>query len=143
MDYIETIFLAGDGAPWIKKGLDEIHKTKYVLDRYHLNKYVLMATGHCPKKKFNLWLGLNRANYKLVRSTFKAIFEKAENEDQKEKVRKARGYIHSNWVGVENYAKYPNPEGCSAEAHVSHVLASRMSFRPLPGQKMVQREWLY
>jgi len=28
MDHIETIFLAGDGANWIKSGLKEIHKTK-------------------------------------------------------------------------------------------------------------------
>ena len=58
MDYIETIFLAGDGANWIKNGLKEIPKTKYILDRYHLNKYVIMATGHCPKKRHLLWLGL-------------------------------------------------------------------------------------
>jgi hypothetical protein len=131
MDHIETIFLAGDGAPWIKMGLKEIHKTKYVLDRYHLNKYVLKATGHYPKQRSNLWLGLNQAKFKWVRSTFKILSEKAENEDQKERVKKARSYIYSNWAGIENYANDPNAEGCSAEGHVSHVLASRMSSRPL------------
>ena len=131
MDYIETIFLAGDGANWIKNGLKEIPKTKYILDRYHLNKYVIMATGHCPKKRHLLWLGLNKANYKFTKETFKVISEKAENAKHKKAVKDARNYIYSNWAGVENYAKDPNAEGCSAEAHVSHVLASRMSSRPL------------
>lgn len=131
MDYIETIYLAGDGANWIKNGLKEIPKTKYILDRYHLNKYVLMATGHCPKEKFNLWLALNTANYKSVRLTLKEINEKAEKEEEKDRVKDARSYIYSNWAGIENYANEPNAEGCSAEGHVSHILASRMSSRPL------------
>ena len=131
MDYIETIFLAGDGGSWIKNGLKEIHKTKYILDRYHLNKYVLLATGHCPKKKFDLWLGLNRADYNFVSSTFKEIYEKTENEEQKKRVKTARDYIYSNWHGINNYVNDQYAEGCSAEGHVSHVLASNMSSRPL------------
>jgi len=131
MDYIETIFLAGDGANWIKTGLKEIQKTKYILDRYHLNKYVLKATGHCPKKRHFLWLGLNTANYKCVKGTFRAISQKAENGKHKKAVKEARNYIYSNWAGINNYVNDPNAEVCSAEGHVSHVLASRMSSRPL------------
>jgi len=131
MDYIETIFLAGDGANWIKTGLKEIHKTKYILDRYHLNKHVIKATAHYPEQRSNLWLGLNQAKIKWVRSTFKILSEKAENEEQKKRVKEARSYIYSNWAGIENYVNDPNAEGCSAEGHVSHVLASRMSSRPL------------
>ena len=131
MDHIDTIYLAGDGAKWIKTGLKEIPKTKYILDRYHLNKYVLMATRHCPKEMFNLWLALNTANYESVRLTFKEINEKAENKKEKDRVKDARSYIYSNWAGIENYANESNAEGCSAEGHVSHILASRMSSRPL------------
>lgn len=135
MDQIETIYLAGDGAPWIKNGLKEIHKTKYILDKYHLNKYVLLGTGHCPKKRHLLWYGLNNANLKFVKTVFKEINEKAENEEQKEKIKKSRNYIYANWAGIENSAKDPNAEGCSAEGHVSHVLASRMSSRPMGWSK--------
>lgn len=135
MDQIETIYLAGDGARWIKNGLKEIHKTKYILDRYHLNKYVLHGTGHCPKKRHLLWFGLNRANLKFVKEVFKEINEKAESEEQKEKVKESRNYIYANWAGIENLAKDPNAQGCSAEGHVSHVLASRMSSRPMGWSK--------
>ena len=92
---------------------------------------VLLATGHCPKKKFDLWLGLNRADYNFVSSTFKEIYEKTENEEQKKRVKTARDYIYSNWHGINNYVNDQYAEGCSAEGHVSHVLASRMSSRPL------------
>lgn len=46
MDSIEKIYLSGDGAPWIKNGLSWINKSIYVLDRYHLSKYVTQATAH-------------------------------------------------------------------------------------------------
>ena len=35
---IERIYLHGDGASWIKKGIDYLPKSQFVLDRYHLNK---------------------------------------------------------------------------------------------------------
>ena len=45
IDTIEKIYLSGDGAPWIKNGLGWINKSIYVLDRYHLSKYVTQATA--------------------------------------------------------------------------------------------------
>lgn len=36
---IEKIYLSGDGASWIKNGLEWIKGSRYVLDRYHLSKY--------------------------------------------------------------------------------------------------------
>ena len=46
IDMVETIYLSGDGASWIKQGLDWIPKSRFVLDNYHLNKYVKEATAH-------------------------------------------------------------------------------------------------
>ncbi len=40
LDLVEDIFIAGDGANWIKSGLEIINGSKYVLDHYHLSKYV-------------------------------------------------------------------------------------------------------
>ncbi|NLM98389.1 MAG: ISLre2 family transposase, partial [Halanaerobiaceae bacterium] len=51
LDNIETIYLAGDGPSWIREGLNWLPCSRYVLDRYHLNKYVLRATGHIPGKR--------------------------------------------------------------------------------------------
>jgi hypothetical protein len=38
IDSIEKIYLSGDGAHWIKNGLNWIKGSIYVLDRYHLSK---------------------------------------------------------------------------------------------------------
>jgi len=40
MDSVEVIYLSGDGVAWIKQGLDWIPKSKFILDNYHLNKYI-------------------------------------------------------------------------------------------------------
>lgn len=40
MDYLEKVYLCGDGAAWIKAGCDYIDKSIFVLDRFHRNKYI-------------------------------------------------------------------------------------------------------
>lgn len=37
------IYLHGDGAPWIKEGLEYIPNCQFVLDRYHKNKAIKQA----------------------------------------------------------------------------------------------------
>ncbi|NLM63594.1 MAG: hypothetical protein GX190_04705 [Mollicutes bacterium] len=73
LDEIETIYLGGDGVAWIKEGINWLPKVKYVLDRYHLNKYITVAIGHLPKMRPRLWEGLNRCDIVAVKETFKEI----------------------------------------------------------------------
>lgn len=135
LDAIETIYLAGDGASWITEGLNWLPRSRYVLDRYHLNKYVLQATGHMPTKRPEVWDGLNRCDYKRVKEVFKEIIKDTERETKKEAVKEAYKYILKHWGGIEIYSKDPNVLGCSAEGHVSHVLSDRMSSRPMGWSK--------
>lgn len=39
-------------------------------------------------------------------------------------------YIKNQWKGIESNIKNKNHLGCSAEGHISHILASKMSSRP-------------
>src|SRR6056297_319574 len=143
LDEIETIYLAGDGAEWIKEGLHWLPKVKYILDRYHLNKYVSKATGHRPKMGFKLWEALNECDLEQVEEVFAAIIEDTEKETKLNTVKKSRHYILSNWSGIVRYREDPNAMGCSAEGHVSHILAHRMSSRPMgwsiPGAEQMSR----
>ena len=41
------IYLHGDGASWIKKGLEWLPNAVFVLDSYHKNKYVMTLTAGC------------------------------------------------------------------------------------------------
>lgn len=45
-------------------------------------------------------------------------------------MKKAKRYILNNWQGIENLFKEEKYK-CSAEGHISHVLSSRLSSRPM------------
>ena len=48
------------------------------------------------------------------------------------RMEEAREYITSNWMAAKLRLRHKDGvKGCSAEGHVSHVLASRMSSRPM------------
>lgn len=40
------IYINGDGAAWIKSGQRILTKAKFVLDRFHMHKYIIGATSH-------------------------------------------------------------------------------------------------
>lgn len=54
-DYIESAYdtekikrinINGDGAAWIKSGTSMLPKSKFVLDKFHMHKYIITATSH-------------------------------------------------------------------------------------------------
>ncbi len=134
MDAIEKIYLSGDGAPWIKNGLGWIKGSIYVLDRYHLSKYVTQATAHMSYTTPIMWDYINAGDKDSVKELFKAIICATEPETKRRAVQEARRYILGNWEGIMRQydADYV---GCSAEGHVSHILSSRLSSRPLAWSK--------
>ncbi len=60
------------------------------------------------------------------------MIEKETNEKKKTRRLEILGYIKNQWEGIENFLdnREKHSLGCSAEGHVSHILASRMSSRP-------------
>lgn len=90
---IKRIYFSGDGAQWIKEGAKYIPNTTFVLDKFHMVKYVKKAcVGMLDSTQLVLdWIDQNQHNLDYV--------------------------------------------GCSAEGHVSHVLSSRLSSRPLGWSK--------
>lgn len=131
MKEIEKVYIGGDGAGWIKEGLNWIEKSEFVLDKFHLLKYINQATVDFPQYKRKLWYNINIYDPISVENIFKEIIEKTEDEKRKEKVKDSYKYIKNQWKGIEIYEtdeKYL--KGCSAEGHISHVYADRMSSRP-------------
>jgi hypothetical protein len=134
MDSIEKIYLSGDGAAWIKNGLGWIKGSIFVLDRYHLSRYVTQATAHMGYTTPIMWAYTNSGNKESVKELFNAIISTTESETKKRAVQEARRYILGNWKGImRQYAS--DYIGCSAEGHVSHILSSRLSSRPLGWSK--------
>jgi hypothetical protein len=137
VDKIETVYISGDGAAWIKQGLNWIDKSKFVLDKYHLSKYVKAATAHLEDEDIEQEIddALKEADKAWLKKAFAKILEKAESETKRKAVTDAKRYILNNWAGIE--IKVDNYEivGCSAEGHVSHILSDRLISRPMGWSK--------
>lgn len=129
-DYLKTVYLSGDGAAWIKQGRHWLPKVKIVLDRYHLNKYIISATGNVPEMRGDIWRSIHKKDLKGVKDVFNDIRICADTLQRVEQINNTWQYIKNNWEGIKNShdAKYI---GCSAEGHVSHILSERLSSRPL------------
>jgi hypothetical protein len=131
VDKVETIYLSGDGASWIKQGLNWIPKSKFVLDNYHLNKYIKAATAHLDNEAITQGLrdAVDDADKELLKRVFKKILELTDSESKYNTVLDTKRYIENNWSGIE--IKVDNYEiiGCSAEGHISHVFSDRLSSR--------------
>ena len=130
---LETVYISGDGASWIRQGLNWIAKSKFVLDNHHLNKYIKVSTAHLNNEA--IYNGLKDAlewpDRGMLKKVFKKILELTDSDTKKEKVKEAQGYMLNNWDGIEIKAeKGYEIVGCSAEGHVSHVFSDRLSSRP-------------
>ena len=94
-------------------------------------KYINQAAVEFPQYKSKLWYGINIYDPISVENIFKEIIEKTTEEKRKEKIIDSYKYVMRQWKGIEIYetdGEYLR--GCSAEGHISHVYADRMSSRP-------------
>ena len=135
-DVLEKIYINGDGAAWIKSGQKLIHKAKFVLDRFHMHKYIIGATSHLFDSAEDARSEIYRAVYRKRKWEAEAVFEKilavTDVESKRRTVLAAKEYILGNWAGIMQWVRDKNKEvECSAEGHVSHIYADRMSSRPL------------
>lgn len=106
LDKVKKIYLSSDGGAWIKSGMKRIAGITYVLDEFHLEKYLTKLTSHMKDSK--------------------------EDEAGLKRIAIAKEYILSNWMAAKLRLRHQNGvKGSSTEGHVSHVLSSRMSSRPM------------
>jgi hypothetical protein len=129
-DKLETIYIHGDGANWIKKGLEILTKSKFVLDKYHLNKAIMNCTGTQPDYRQVLRQVLKNADREVFKKIVEEMIRKARSKNEQKRIEEFRDYVLNNWCGIEIH-KTEECGGSSAEAHVSHVLSARMSSRPM------------
>ena len=130
-----TIYLHGDGALWIKEGLEWLPNCKYCLDKYHINKYYKKIVARLTRKEGEFY-------QKRIKQSFenddKSEFIETVREmirmypDRKANIIESAKYLHSNFDSISIY-KYDKEasNGGATEPHVSHVLSSRLSSRPM------------
>ena len=140
-EYLEKVYIMGDGAPWIKAGVDVIGaKCSFVLDKFHLNQSIMKAIRHLGDSVDDardlIYDGISCEELDDIRNVFKIADKHAESDAKKEQIRRTKTYIENHWEAIirpnnDEYARM----GCSAEGQVSHILSARLSSRPLGWSK--------
>jgi len=130
VDNIERIYLHGDGASWIKEGLNWLPKAKMVLDKYHLRKSIFSATGRQPEARKTIYSAVLNDDRKAFNQLGKQLLKNAVSEAESERIKDCLRYLRNNWKAITIYHQEACGGSCT-EGHVSHVLSSRLSSRPM------------
>lgn len=141
LEYIEKIYISGDGASWIKTGLEWIPKSIFVLDRFHLKKAINAIVGRETKEaediamkqeyKIRIYKSLHKGDFEETREIVYEILAEEMDKNKRERKLKLLKYILNNKEGIINfYNNRKELHGCSAEGHISHIYSDRLSSRP-------------
>ncbi len=133
---VKKIYVNSDGGAWIKAGIKRIHGAVHVLDEFHLSKYLIKLTSHMKDSQEDAKEELYKAIRNKTKKDFQDIVKQLEDclsdEVGLKRITEAKEYILSNWTAARLRLQHKEGvKGSSTEGHVSHVLSSRMSSRPM------------
>ena len=136
LDKVKKIYLNADGGGWIKPGMKRIGGITYVLDEFHLEKYLTKLTSHMKDSREDAANELRTAIRSKTKKDFEEIVDRLEgcleNETGIKRIAEAKEYILSNWTAAKLRLRHQDGvKGSSTEGHVSHILSNRMSSRPM------------
>ena len=135
-EVLEKIYINGDGADWIRTGAQMHAKAHFVLDRFHMHKYIISATSHlgdsAQDARSEIYRAINGKRKWASEEAFDKILNVTDSETKAKAVENAKNYILGNWSGIMESVKAKDKSlQCSAEGHVSHIYSDRLSSRPL------------
>lgn len=135
-EYLKCVYIAGDGAGWIRAGCEVLGKGRFVLDKFHIMKYVNVSVSHLldssEEVKSEIWECLNGRHKKRLQRVYAKILKVTEEGRKYDEVEGALGYFLNQWDGIRIRTEEAGANWkCCAEGQVSHVLSARMSSRPM------------
>lgn len=129
------IYLHGDGAPWIKLGLEYLPNSVFVLDRYHKNKAIKQALSGISRMEASQYeRQIRKTLNEGSQEDFTSIKEKllSRYPSREKTICENMDYLLTNFEAISIIRRDPAAAngGCT-EPHVSHVLSARISSRPM------------
>lgn len=136
IDKIKMIYINGDGASWIKNGVNYFKRAKFVMDEFHVKEHVNRITNHLldsrNEAKEEIYKLLYEHDYDAYEIFIGKLYQTATNEMTLKNISDGDTYFRNNFESIcLRFSGDEHVLGCSAEGHVSHILASRMSSRPM------------
>lgn len=139
---IETIFVMGDGASYIKAGTEWIEKSVFVLDTFHLKKYI-NHLNYDEYLKTKLQEAIDQYDPISTENIMEEAIRKIEKEIKEDeelgrttkrlenilkKIKDTKTYLMNQWQGIEAHETYEDKlTGCCQEGQVHHTLSERLS----------------
>lgn len=133
---VKKIYVNSDGGSWMKAGMKRIAGVTHVLDEFHLEKYLRKLTRHMRDRQEDATNQLRKTIQSGTKAQFVEQVKQLEGyftgNGGRTRMEEAKRYILSNWTAAKIRLKQKDGvKGSSTEGHVSHVLSSRMSSRPM------------
>ena len=129
------IYLHGDGASWIREGLEYLPNCVFVLDRYHKNKAIKQALSGIARDvasqyEYQIRKALDEENKARLRRIRDVLLQRFPG--RKKTIEDNLDYLLTNFeaITVTKHDKAALNGGCT-EPHVSHTLSARLSSRPM------------
>ena len=129
LDYVQNIYIQGDGANWIKTSVDlfDNKKAYYLMDKFHYFQALTNITTFKNKEEYNVGkeyiLNADREGFKKWLVCFKN-----NNSSRMDTIDEKSKYILNNWSAFER--TLTSHSKCAMESCISHSLASICSSRP-------------
>ena len=125
---IKKIYLSADGGSWIMSGKRQIAGITYVLDEFHLKKYLRKITLCFRKKEKETEEELVKIICYGTKKEFEATIEELEKEigypSGKKRIEEGKVYLLNNWTASRvRLLRKNGVKGSSTEGHVSHILS--------------------
>ena len=140
------IYLHGDGAQWIKTGLDWLPNSVLVLDRYHVNKALKAAVSGIEARSGCQYEHLLR---KALREGDLDYFLSVRDSlllhwpERKTSILENTDYLLAHFEAIHIWHVDPEARnGGATEPHVSNILSARLSSRPMAWSKDTLRRFL-
>lgn len=120
----KDVRIGGDGAAWIKEGIEVFPGATYHLDLFHLRKRITEALSFNADYYQDVVEKLWESDLAGLEESFKHILKNTREKAKRKRVLDLQKYILDNWEGI---SKLPKEDRLGViEGQVRHTIARRM-----------------